>query len=302
MAIPQIKFGFFPAFKQSLWPFSGLFSGLLGFLLKFSCGNPASGSTKPRQSKRKQNHFSMKASLNAGFSWTRQTWPSWLRDCGQLYHLIEPKRRLQLTRLLGMFLLKLISFALRHDLREFSSKQLFVSQFPDIPKTADNLKHNINFSREETWSFDRALKMVVSFRLKASINGASWPGPSPGFSSRRGQKTKRGATKQKGSPILKIHRWIYAATGGPNVKWRALISNRGTGHHWPPAGDGPARGRVLHQHLFMLLTCFPPKVKIPGIQRSCEGAIAAGSLDAFPGAWPRISRCWSLCKSTVVVP
>jgi len=40
MAIPQIKFGFFLAFKQSVWPFSGLFSALFGFLLKFSSGNP----------------------------------------------------------------------------------------------------------------------------------------------------------------------------------------------------------------------------------------------------------------------
>jgi len=39
MAIPQIKFGFFLAFKQSVWPFSGLFLALFGFLLKFSSGN-----------------------------------------------------------------------------------------------------------------------------------------------------------------------------------------------------------------------------------------------------------------------
>ena len=36
MEIPQIKFGFFLAFKQSVWPFFALF----GFLLIFSCGNP----------------------------------------------------------------------------------------------------------------------------------------------------------------------------------------------------------------------------------------------------------------------
>jgi len=41
MAIPQIKFGFFLAFKQSVWPFSGLFLALFGFLSKFSFGNPA---------------------------------------------------------------------------------------------------------------------------------------------------------------------------------------------------------------------------------------------------------------------
>jgi len=33
-------FGFFLAFKQSVWPFSGLFSALYGFLLKLSSGNP----------------------------------------------------------------------------------------------------------------------------------------------------------------------------------------------------------------------------------------------------------------------
>jgi len=27
---------------------------------------------------------------------------------------------------------------------------------------------------------------------------------------------------------------MYAATGGPNVKWGELIPNRGAGHHWPP--------------------------------------------------------------------
>ena len=27
---------------------------------------------------------------------------------------------------------------------------------------------------------------------------------------------------------------MYVATGGPNVKWRAPISNGGAGHHCPP--------------------------------------------------------------------
>ena len=40
MAIPQIKFGFFLAFKQSVWPVFGLFIVLFGFLLKFSSDNP----------------------------------------------------------------------------------------------------------------------------------------------------------------------------------------------------------------------------------------------------------------------
>jgi len=32
---------------------------------------------------------------------------------------------------------------------------------------------------------------------------------------------------------------MYAATGGPNVKWGAPISNGGPGTTGPPAGDGP---------------------------------------------------------------
>jgi len=34
---------------------------------------------------------------------------------------------------------------------------------------------------------------------------------------------------------------MYAVTGGPNVKLGAEILNKGTGHHWPPAGDGPGK-------------------------------------------------------------
>jgi len=37
MALPQIKFVFFLAFRQSVWPFLALF----GFLLKVSSSNPA---------------------------------------------------------------------------------------------------------------------------------------------------------------------------------------------------------------------------------------------------------------------
>jgi len=38
--MPQIKFGFFLAFKQSLRLFYGRFFALFGFLLTFSSGNP----------------------------------------------------------------------------------------------------------------------------------------------------------------------------------------------------------------------------------------------------------------------
>ena len=65
-------------------------------------------------------------------------------------------------------------------------------------------------------------------------------GPSPGFSSRGGQKPERGAKNQKGGHIFKIQCWMYAATGGPNVKWGAPISNGGPGTTGAPAGEDPA--------------------------------------------------------------
>jgi len=40
-----------------------------------------------------------------------------------------------------------------------------------------------------------------------------------------GQKPKGGSQNQKGGNILKIQYWMYAATGGPNEKWGAPISN-----------------------------------------------------------------------------
>jgi len=49
--IPQIKFGFFLAFKQSVWTFSGLFLALFGFLLNFLSGNPATVLTMIKPSK-----------------------------------------------------------------------------------------------------------------------------------------------------------------------------------------------------------------------------------------------------------
>ena len=58
--------------------------------------------------------------------------------------------------------------------------------------------------------------------------------PSPGFNSRGGQKPEGGAKNQKGEPHLKKQYWVYAATGGPNVKWEATISNGGPGSTAPP--------------------------------------------------------------------
>jgi len=50
---------------------------------------------------------------------------------------------------------------------------------------------------------------------------------------------KEGPKSRRGSHILKIQYWTYAAIGGPNVKWGAPISNGGPGTTSPPAGDGP---------------------------------------------------------------
>jgi len=38
---------------------------------------------------------------------------------------------------------------------------------------------------------------------------------------------------------------MSAATGGPNVKWGAPISNGGLGTTGPHAGDGPAGRKVM---------------------------------------------------------
>jgi len=64
-------------------------------------------------------------------------------------------------------------------------------------------------------------------------------GLSPGFSSREVQKPEGGAKNQKGGHILKMQYWMYAATGGPNMKWGALISHGRPGTTGPPAGNSP---------------------------------------------------------------
>ena len=85
---------------------------------------------------------------------------------------------------------------------------------------------------------------VCTFFEKMIVCRLNWfiehlTGPSPGFRSRR-PKTKKRAENQEGEGhIFKIQYWMYAATGGPNVKWGATISNGGSGHHCPPGGDGP---------------------------------------------------------------
>ena len=78
------------------------------------------------------------------------------------------------------------------------------------------------------WITVQLLTTVTSARFLPTNNGnreannssaASHAGPSPGFSSRGGQKPEGGAKRQKGDHIFKIQYWMYAATGGPNVKW-----------------------------------------------------------------------------------
>jgi len=54
-----------------------------------------------------------------------------------------------------------------------------------------------------------------------------------------GPKTKKRGQNQKGGHILKIQYWMYAATGRPNVKWGAPISNGGAGHHLSPRWRRP---------------------------------------------------------------
>ena len=38
---------------------------------------------------------------------------------------------------------------------------------------------------------------------------------------------------------------MYVATGGPNLKWGAPISNGGSGTTGLPAGDGPGEGYIV---------------------------------------------------------
>jgi len=46
------------------------------------------------------------------------------------------------------------------------------------------------------------------------------------------KKQKEGPKSRRGGHIFKIQYWIYAATGGPNVKWGGTDFKWGGGHHW----------------------------------------------------------------------
>jgi len=58
--------------------------------------------------------------------------------------------------------------------------------------------------------------------------------PSPGCSSRGAKNQKEGPKNRRGGHIFKIQYWMYAATGGPNLKWWSTDFKWGAGHHRPP--------------------------------------------------------------------
>jgi len=59
----------------------------------------------------------------------------------------------------------------------------------------------------------------VSFLQPSATKSEGYTGPSPGCSSKEGQKPEAGAKNRKVGHILNIQYRMYAATGGPNVKW-----------------------------------------------------------------------------------
>ena len=55
------------------------------------------------------------------------------------------------------------------------------------------------------------------------------------FNQARRQDLAAGGPKtRRGGHIFKIQYWMYAATGGPNVKWGCTDFNWRGWHHWPP--------------------------------------------------------------------
>jgi len=65
-----------------------------------------------------------------------------------------------------------------------------------------------------------------------------------------GKNEKEGPKIRREGDIFKIQYCMYAATGGPNMKW-------GAGHQWPPAGDGPGRVKLFYANnaAFIDTTC-----------------------------------------------
>jgi len=73
--------------------------------------------------------------------------------------------------------------------------------------------------RKYSWKYYTARKCCLFFFAWMYFNCAwYWAGPSPRFSSRRGQKPG-GAKTRSGGHLLKMQYWMYEATGGPNMKW-----------------------------------------------------------------------------------
>jgi len=85
-------------------------------------------------------------------------------------------------------------------------------------------------SQSQLWR----LSLNWKFSSMAMLRQARRQDLAPG----RAKNQMEGPKNSRGH-IFKIQYWMYAATGGPNVKWGEPISNGGAGHHWPPASDGP---------------------------------------------------------------
>jgi len=49
---------------------------------------------------------------------------------------------------------------------------------------------------------------------------------------------------------------MYAATGEPNVKWGAPMSNGGTGHHCPPLATALPRGPEMREARSNCYMCY----------------------------------------------
>ena len=48
-----------------------------------------------------------------------------------------------------------------------------------------------------------------------------------------GKNQKEVPKTRRGGHIFKMQYWMYAATGGPNVKWGDTDFKWGAGRHWP---------------------------------------------------------------------
>ena len=68
---------------------------------------------------------------------------------------------------------------------------------------------------------------------------------------RRQDFAARGGQKAQGGLHYLIQYWMYAATGGPSMKWGTQIWNGDAGHHSLPAIDGPDETAQRLEKLFI---------------------------------------------------